>query len=185
MKARNACRAARTHISLLTSEAVVKRVLETQESRECIRTQDWVQLEKEKVSWVRTNASALCALYQRCITAGLQYPNVEACGLANLRAGLRTQAHSTPLHVHKPPSLESNLGQAHPLPAPQVGPTGTHEMVSMSDVEMSAVQAPARPRAIRHTQTEEGTRRRNAQIQRRARERKRSRRQVENRDSGD
>ena len=80
----------------------------TPESRERIRTQDWVHL--EKVSGVRTNASALYALYQRCITAGLQYPHLEACGLANLRAGLRTQAHKAPLHVHKPPSLESNLG---------------------------------------------------------------------------
>ena len=179
MKARNACKAAGTDISPLTSEAVVKCVLETPESRECIRTQDWVQL--EKVSGVRTNASALYALYQRCITAGLQYPHLEACGLANLRAGLRTQAHKAPLHVHKPPSLESNLGQAHPLPAPQVGPTGTHEMVSMSDVEMSAVQAPVRPRAKRGTQTEEGIRRRWAENKRQARERARGR-SVQNRD---
>ena len=64
VKARNACRAAGTDISPLTSEAVVKRVSETPESRECIRTHDWVQL--EQVCGVRTNSSALYALYQEC-----------------------------------------------------------------------------------------------------------------------
>ena len=161
VKARNACKAAGTDISPLTSEAVVKRVLETPESRECIRTQDWVQL--EKVSGVRTNACALYALYQRCITAGLQYPHLQACGLSNLRSGLRTRAHNAAacLHGHRPPFCESNLGQVHSQPAPHVGPTGTHEirMVSMSDVDMGVVPAPVGLRARCGTLTEERERR--------------------------
>jgi hypothetical protein len=87
VKARNACKAAGTDLSPLTSKDTVKRDLEYPE---LIRTQEWVQF--EKVSGIRTNASALQALLQRCIGAGLQYPHLEACCLSNLRAGLRTRA---------------------------------------------------------------------------------------------
>ena len=40
--------------------------------------------------------------------------------------------------------------------AGDVGPTGTHEMVSVSYVEMGDVPAPVRPREKRGTQTERG-----------------------------
>ena len=49
----------------------------------------------------------LCPLYKSFAMAGLD-PSIHL--QKNLRAGLRTQAHKAPLHVHKPPSLESNLG---------------------------------------------------------------------------
>ena len=69
VKARNMCKAAGTDISPLTSEDAVKRVLDTEESRECVRTQDWVQL--EKVCGIRTNHDAVQTLLHRCISAGL------------------------------------------------------------------------------------------------------------------
>ena len=109
----------------------------------------------------------LCLIWQ---IQPLPLQNVSApLGIRNVGT-----SHNAP-HVHKPPSLESNLGQAHPLPAPQVGPTGAHEMVSMSHVEICAVQAPVRPRAKRGTQTEEGRRRLAADRQRKKRGNKKAR----------
>lgn len=175
VKARNACKEAGTDISPLTSEDTVKRVLEYPE---LIRTQDWVQL--EKVSGIRTNASALQTLLQRCIGAGLQYPHLEACGLPNLRAGLRTRAHGAPTSVYRPPSLEADLGVPLPLPAPQVGPSGSGGMVAASVLALGPLEVPddvgqLPKRARRHTQTPEGKRQVAAEKKRRQRAQKRGR----------
>ena len=75
VKARNMCKAAGTDISPLTSEDAVKRVLDTEESRECVRTQDWVQL--EKVSGIR--CGIICAMFVRslcgmCAGIGVRVP---------------------------------------------------------------------------------------------------------------
>ena len=174
VKARNACKEAGTDISPLTSEDTVKRVLEYPE---LIRTQDWVQL--EKVSGIRTNASALQTLLQRCIGAGLQYPHLEACGLANLRAGLRTRAQGAPTAVYRPPSLQAELWVPLPLPAPQAGPGGSGGMVSASVLALGPVPAPAAPaqkrkRASPDTQTKEEKRRLKTLNKRLERERKRT-----------
>jgi len=174
VKARNACKAAGTDISPLTSEDTVKRVLEYPD---LIRKQDWVQL--EKVTGIRTNASALEALRQRCIGAGLQYPHLEACGLANLRAGLRTRAQGAPTGVYRPPSLEAELGVPLPLPVPQAGPSGSGGMVSASVPALGPVPAPAAPpqkrkRASPGTQTKEERRRLNTLNKRLERDRKRN-----------
>jgi len=175
VKAWNACKEAGTDISPLTSEDTVKRVLEYPE---LIRTQDWVQL--EKVSGIRTNASALQTLLQRCIGAGLQYPHLEACGLPNLRAGLRTRAHGAPTSVYRPPSLEADLGVPLPLPAPQVGPSGSGGMVAASVLALGPLEVPddvgqLPKRARRHTQTPEGKRQVAAEKKRRQRAQKRGR----------
>ena len=174
VKARNACKAAGTDISPLTSEDTVKRVLEYPK---LIQTQDWVQL--EKVAGIRTNTSALQALLQRCTGAGLQYPHLEACGLANLRAGLRTRAQDAPTDVYRPPSLEAELGVPLPLPVPQAGPSGSGGMVSASVPALGPVPAPAAPpqkrkRASPGTQTKEEKRRLNTLNKRLERDRKRS-----------
>ena len=174
VKARNACKAAGTDISPLTSEDTVKRVLEYPD---LIRKQDCVQL--EKVTGIRTNASALEALRQRCIGAGLQYPHLEACGLANLRAGLRTRAQDAPTGVYQPPSLEAELGVPLPLPVPQAGPSGSGGMVSASVPALGPVPAPAAPpqkrkRASPGTQTKEERRRLNTLNKRLERDRKRN-----------
>jgi hypothetical protein len=177
VKARNACKAAGTDISPLTSEDTVKRVLEYPD---LIRKQDWVQL--EKVAGIRTNASALQALLQRCTGAGLQYPHLEACGLANLRAGLRTRAQGAPTAVYRPPSLQAELGVPLPLPAPQAGPSGSGGMVSASVLVLGPVpmtedvgQQVKRARVSPNTQTEDGARRVEAEKKRRQRAQKRAR----------
>jgi len=177
VKARNACKAAGTDISPLTSEDTVKRVLEYPD---LIRKQDWVQL--EKVTGIRTNASALEALRQRCIGAGLQYPHLEACGLANLRAGLRTRAQGAPTGVYRPPSLEVELGVPLPLSVPQAGPSGSGGMVSAPVPALGPVpttedvgQQVKRARASPNTQTEDGARRVEAEKKRRQRAQKRAR----------
>ena len=183
VKARNMCKAAGTDISPLTSEDAVKRVLDTEESRECVRTQDWVQL--EKVSGIRTNQAAVQTLLHRCISAGLQYPHLEACGLAKLRGHLRIRAHGAPLGVHHPPSLQSKLTYPQPIPLPQVGPTGDDKMVSVSEVLLEEKGEPASKRARRGTQTNEGARKLAADRKRKQRERERIRDQGKDKTSDD
>jgi len=118
-------------------------------------------------------------LRQRCIGAGLQYPHLEACGLANLRAGLRTRAQGAPTGVYQPPSLEAELGVPLPLPVPQAGPSGSGGMVSASVPALGPVPAPAAPpqkrkRASPGTQTKEERRRLNTLNKRLERDRKRN-----------
>jgi hypothetical protein len=138
-----------------------------------------VILEMHVKGGIRTNASALEALRQRCIGAGLQYPHLEACGLANLRAGLRTRAQGAPTGVYQPPSLEAELGVPLPLPVPQAGPSGSGGMVSASVPALGPVPAPAAPpqkrkRASPGTQTKEERRRLNTLNKRLERDRKRN-----------
>ena len=114
------------------------------------------------------------------IGAGLQYPHLEACGLPNLRAGLRTRAHGAPTSVYRPPSLETDLRVPLPLPAPQVGPSGSGGMVAAAVLALGPLEVPDNvgqqpKRARRHTQTPEGKRQVAAEKKRRQRAQKRGR----------
>ena len=139
------------------------------------------------MSGLRRNASALYALYQRCLNTGLKYPHLESCSLWNLRAGLRTRADNARLHVHKPPSLESNLGQVHPLPALQLSTLDQRVLMRNCPCQIwrwvpccTCQHLSVRPKAKLGTQSEEGKRRRNA-LNKRSQKMSKRARPVENR----